>query len=74
MWSQKIKTKKKIASKHIESHRAQERYQGDEIFLLNYLVGIIGQRYLLTIVDYFSKFRYATLMHTKTGIQVLAFF
>ena len=74
MWNQRIKAKKNIATKHIEIHRAKERYQADTVFLSDYLVGNTGQRYLLTIVDYFSKFGYATLMHTKTGIEVLASF
>ena len=51
-----------------------ERYQADTVFLSDYLVGNTGQRYLLTIVDHFSKFGYATLMHTKTGIEVLTSF
>ena len=68
------KPRKNIATKHIESHRAKERYQADIVFLSDYLVGNEGQRYLLTIVDHFSKFGYATLMHTKTGIEVLASF
>ena len=50
------------------------RYQADKIFLSDYLVGNAGQRYLLTIADYLSRFRYANLMHTKTGIEVLASF
>ena len=53
---------------------AKERYQVDTVFLSNYLVGNTGQRYLLTIVDHFSKFGYATLMHSKTEIEVLASF
>ena len=68
------KPRKNIATKHIENHRAKERYQADTAFLSDYLVGNTGQRYLLTIVDHFSKFGYATLMHTKTGIEILAFF
>ena len=65
---------KNIETKHIESHRAKERYQADIIFILDYLVGNKGQRYLLTIVYHFRKFGYATLMRTKTGIEVLASF
>ena len=68
------KLRKNIATKHIESHRAKERYQADTIFLSDYLVGNTGHRYLLTIVDHFSKFGYATLIHTKSGIEVLASF
>ena len=68
------KPRKNIATKHIESHRAKERYQADIAFLSDYLIGNAGQRYLLTIVDHFSKFGYATLMHAKTGIEVLASF
>ena len=68
------KPRKNIATKYIESHRAKERYQADSVFLSDYLVGNTGQRYSLTIVDNFSKFGYATLMHTKTGIEVLASF
>ena len=74
MWSQKIKAKKNIATKHIENHRAKKKYQADTVFWSDYLVGNTGQRYLLTIVDHFSKFGYATLMHTETGIEVLASF
>ena len=66
------KQRKNIATKHIESHRAKERYQADTVFLSDYLVGNTGQRYLLTTFNHFSKFEYATLMHTKTGIEVLA--
>ena len=65
---------KKIATKHIENHRAKERYQADTVFLSNYLVGNTDQRYLLTIVDHFNKFGYATLMHTETGIDLSASF
>ena len=68
------KSRKNIETKHVESHRAKERYQADTVFLSNYLVWNTGQRYLLTIVDRFSKFGYATLMHTKTRIEVLASF
>ena len=68
------KSRKNIATKHIESHRTKERYQADTVFLSDYLVGKTGQRYLLTIVDHFSKFGYTTLMHIKTGIEVLASF
>ena len=64
---------KNIATKHIESHRTKERYQADAVFLSDYLVGNTCQRYLLTNVNHFIKFGYATLMHTNTGIKVLAF-
>ena len=47
MWSKRIKAKKNIATKHIESHRAKERYQADTVFLSDYLVGNTGQRYLI---------------------------
>ena len=54
---------------HIEIHRAKERYQTDTIFLSDYLVGNTDQRYLLIILDHFSKFGYATLMDTETGMR-----
>ena len=65
---------KNFATEHINDHRAKERFQADTVFLSDYLVENIGRKYLLTIADYFSKFGYATLMHTKTGIVVLASF
>ena len=65
---------KKIATKYIESHRAKERYQADKVFQSDYLVENTCQGYLLTIVNHFSKFGYATLMHAKTGIEVFRFF
>ena len=33
---------KNIMTKHIESHRAKERYQADTVFLSDYLVGNTG--------------------------------
>ena len=72
--ARRSKPRKNIATKHIESHRAKKRYQADIVFLSDYLVGNTGQRYLLTIVDHFSKLGYATLMRTKIGIEVLASF
>ena len=59
---------------HIESHKAKERYQADTVFFLDYIAGNLGQSYLLTIFDHFSKFRYEILMQTKTGIEILASF
>ena len=50
------KPRKNIVTKHIERHRAKERYQADKIFLSDYLFGNTGQRYLLIIIDHFSKF------------------
>ena len=38
------KPRKNIATKHIESYRAKERYQADTVFLSDYLVGNTGQR------------------------------
>ena len=67
------KQRKNIETNHLESYRANERYQANTVFLSDYLVGNEGQRYLITIVDNFSKFGYATLMHTKTRIEVLAY-
>ena len=72
--TRRSKPRKNIETKHIESYRAKERYQADTVFLSDYLVGNIGHGYLLTIADHFSKFGKATLMHTKTGIEVLASF
>ena len=64
---------KNIDTKRIVSHRNKEKYQADTVFISNYLIGNTGQRYLLSINDHFGKFRYATLMHTKTEIEVLAY-
>ena len=53
-------SQEKILLQYIESHRAKERYQADTVFLSDYLVRNTSQMYLLTIVDHFSKFGYAT--------------
>ena len=57
-----------------KNQRTKERYQADTVFLSDYLVGNIDQRYLLTIVDHFCKFGYVTLTYIKTEIKVLAYF
>ena len=71
MWSQRIKGKKNIATKYIEYHRVKKRYQTNTVFLSDYLALNTGQRYLLSKFEYFSKFECATLMHTKTRIEIL---
>ena len=53
------KPTKNITTKHIENHRAMDRYQADTVILLDYLVWNTDQRFLLTIVDHFSKWSYA---------------
>ena len=73
MWSQRIKAKKNIATKHIESRRVKERYQADTVFLSDYFVGNTGRGIYLQLLN-ISVSLNMQLKHTKTGIEVLASF
>ena len=65
-------SRKNIATKHIESYRAQERCQAEKVFLSDYLDRNTSQTYLPTTNNNFSKFGYSNLIHIKTKREVLA--
>ena len=64
------KTKKKMAYKHIDSYHPKERYQADTMYLSDYLV--TDKRYILTMVDNFSKYGWIVVMSDKKAATVLS--
>ena len=63
------KPKKKMAYKHIDSYYPKERYQADTVYLSDYLV--TDKRYILTMVDHFSKYGWIVVMSDKKAVTVL---
>ena len=63
------KTKKKMAYKHIDRYYPKERYQADTVYLSDYLVTY--KRYILTMVDHFSKYGWIVVMSDKKAVTVL---
>ena len=63
------KPRNNINIKHKDFHKTFKRYHTDTVFLSDYLAKNTGQRYLLKIVDRFSKFGYAILIYIKTKIR-----
>ena len=57
--------------KHIETTRSKERFQIDMIYLSDYLVGSKEDRYLLTIIDHFSKFGMISIVPNKKSTTIL---
>ena len=63
--------KKTQIVKHIETTRSKERFQIDMVYLSDYLVGSKEDRYLLTIIDHFSKFGMIFIVPNKKSTTVL---
>ena len=63
------KPKKKIAYKHIDSYYPKERYQADTVYLSDYLVS--DKRYLLTMIDHFSKYGWIVVLSDKSATTLL---
>ena len=58
-----------MAYKYIDSYYTKERYQVDTVYLSDYLV--TDKRYILTIVDHFSKYGWIVVMSDKKASNVL---
>ena len=58
-----------MAYKHIDSYYPKERYQADTVYLSDYLV--TDKRYILTMVDHFSKYSWIVVMSDKKAATVL---
>ena len=72
IWGAKgAKPKKTQIVKHIETTRSKERFQIDMVYLSDYLVGSKEDRYLLTIIDHFSKFGMIFIVPNKKSTTVL---
>ena len=63
------KPKKKMAYKHIDNYYPKEWYQPITLYLSDYLV--TDKRYILTMVDHFSKCGWIIVMFDKNAVTVL---
>ena len=66
-----IKPKKNIALKHINSSYPKERFQVDMVYLSDMLINSPDERYLLSIVDHFSKYGWVVVLTNKKSKTVL---
>ena len=65
----KKKTKKNVAVYHIPSSRPKERFVIDAVNLSDYIAN--EDRYLITMIDHFSKYGWAKLVKNKSADLVL---
>ena len=66
MPTNKSKAKENIAVYHIPSSRPKERFVIDAVYLLDYIAN--EDRYLITMIDHFSKYGWAKLVKTNQQI------
>ena len=66
-----VKPKKNIALKHINSSYPKERFQVDMVYLSDMLINSPDERYLLSIVDHFSKYGWVVVLPNKKSKTVL---
>ena len=66
-----VKPKKYIALKHINSSYPKERFQVDMVYLSDMLINSPDERYLLSIVDHFSKYGWVVVLPNKKSKTVL---
>ena len=66
-----VKPKKNIAMKHINSSYPKERFQVDIAYLSDILINSPDEKYLLSIVDYFSKYGWVIVLPNKKSKTVL---
>ena len=57
--------------KHINSSYPKERFQVDMIYLTDMLINSPDERYLLSIVDHFSKYGWVVILPNKKSNTVL---
>ena len=70
--ARRVKPKKNIALKHINSSYPKERFQVDMVYLSDMLlINFPDERYLLSIVDHFSKYGWVVVLTNKKSKTVL---
>ena len=63
------KPKKNVAVYHIPFPRPKERFVIDAIYLSDYIAN--EDRYLITMIDHFSKYDWAKLVKNKSADLIL---
>ena len=63
------KPKKNVAVYHIPSSRPKERFAIDAVYLSDYIAN--EDRYLITMIDHFSKYGWAKLVKNKSADLIL---
>ncbi len=64
--------RKKFKRRHVIMKGINDTWQIDLVEMIPYAKENRGYKYLLTVIDIFSKFAYALPLKTKTGIEVAA--
>ena len=69
--TRRVKPKKNIALRHINSSYPKERFQVDMVYLSDMLINSPDEKYLLSIVDHFSKYGWAVVLLNKNIKTIL---